>query len=393
MNAIVDQKHPLPVLGVGFRPFFLIGTLFAVLMTAIWMPWFLGLIQVPSAWSPQTWQTHELVLAFAPAIVAGVLLAVLAGGPRRKPLGGVALAALVVLWLAGRVAIVLSIHLQPVTAAVLSIAFLIVAAGVIARELMVSGDRRNLTIVALLFCIGAADVLFHYEMWEFGRPKLALSLALAFVLLLMMIIAGRMVSALASDPLKAPGDALQAPLGRYNAATLAVSGAALISWAVTPMLEEVAFGKAWVGALLLLAAVMNLVGQARWAKPRLAGFQIAYGFIALGFVLTALGMLWDDYDFATGGLYAWTMGSIGTLTLAMMTWTLRARRSLAAAGAIVLYGLGLIAGLAWTVAGVYPEWTLVLLPVSGFAWIAAFVGFAILYGRALFSPRLHERNC
>jgi uncharacterized protein involved in response to NO len=44
--------------------------------------------------------------------------------------------------------------------------------------------------------------------------------------------------------------------------------------------------------------------------------------------------------------------------------------------------------LAWTAAGVYPQWTLVLLPLSGVAWIAAFGGFAVLYGRMLVSPRL-----
>jgi uncharacterized protein involved in response to NO len=163
------------------------------------------------------------------------------------------------------------------------------------------------------------------------------------------------------------------------------------------LLEEVAFGKRWIGMLLLLAAVMNLVRQGCWAphracaSPRLAIFHVAYGFIVLGFLLTAFSILWDDYDFATGGLHAWAVGSIGTMTLAVMTWASRVytgRSPSASAGTVVLYGLGLIAGLAWTAAGVYPQWTLVLLPLSGVAWIAAFGGFAVLYGRMLVLPRL-----
>jgi uncharacterized protein involved in response to NO len=121
---------------------------------------------------------------------------------------------------------------------------------------------------------------------------------------------------------------------------------------------------------------------------RLTGFHLGWSFVALGLVLAALGILRDDYDFAAGGQSAWTAGSVGMMALALMTWSLRAGRSPIAPAAIVLYGFGLVSGLAWTVAGFYPQWTLVLLPVSGFAWIAAFIGFAILYGRILFSDKL-----
>ncbi len=112
-------------------------------------------------------------------------------------------------------------------------------------------------------------------------------------------------------------------------------------------------------------------------------FYAACGFVVLGAVLTALGVLWDDYDFASAGLNAWTVGSIGTLALAIATWASRARRTPTAFGTIVLYILAVISGLAATAGGLYPQWTLPLLPISGIAWIAAFAGFAVLYGRAV----------
>jgi uncharacterized protein involved in response to NO len=49
----------------------------------------------------------------------------------------------------------------------------------------------------------------------------------------------------------------------------------------------------------------------------------------------------------------------------------------------VLYVLAVISGLAATAGGLYPQWTLPLLPISGIAWIAAFAGFAALYGRSV----------
>jgi uncharacterized protein involved in response to NO len=320
MSAAVDPTHVPPADKVAVQPFLLIGALYAALMMALWVPWFLGFIQVPSAWAAQAWFTHELVLGFAPAIVAGVLLTIIPSERSRKARRGIALATLVVLWLAGRIAMGFSAHLDVMTTAVLSVAFLFVIAAVIAREILGSNDRGDLVVVALLFGLGAADALFHYEMWEFGRTKLAANIALALALLLLTILAGR-----------------------------------------------AAFS----------------------AKRQSTFFYIACGFVALGFVLTGLGILWDDYDFASGGMHAWSVGSIGAMALAVMTCASGAGRSSTSVGTIILYGLVLVSGLAWTIAGLYPQWTLPLLPISGLTWIVAFVGLAVRYGRTFFSTRLH----
>lgn len=312
MSAAVAE-HPLAGAKVAVQPFLLAGALYAALMMALGVPWFLGFIQVSSAWPAQAWFSHELAFGFAPIIVAGALLTASAGDTSRKPVSGAILGSLFLLWFAGRIGMVLSAHLAPWIMAALSIAFPIVLAVQTAR-VPASGGWRGSAIVALLLGLGAADALFHYEMFEFGRTKSAANVALAFALLLLMIIAGRVVSS---------------------------------------------------------------------AKRRPTIFHVAFAFVVLGAVLTAVGVLWDDYDFASGGLNAWTVGSIGTLALAIATWASRARRSPTAFGTIVLYVLAVISGLAATAGGLYPQWTLPLLPMSGIAWIAAFTGFAVLYGRAV----------
>jgi len=322
MSVVVDPKHPLPSANFASHPFYLIGAIYAALMMGLWVPWFLGFIQVPSAWPAQAWFAHELVLGFAPLIVAGVLLTGVSRLSGNRPFSGVLLAALAVVWLFGRIAVGFSAHLDAVTMAAFSIAFLLGLSVLSGRVIAASGDWRDLAIVALLFGLGAADALFHYEMFEFGRTTFAADIALAFALLLLMIIAGRLVSS---------------------------------------------------------------------EKRRPIIFHVACGFVVLGFVLTCLGVLWDDYDFKTGGIHAWTVGSIGALAFAIMTCASRAWRSPNSASAIVVDGLLLISGLAWTVAGLYPQWTLPLLPVSGIAWIAAFAGFALLYGRSLIFSKSHER--
>lgn len=46
----------------------------AALLIAIWVPWFLGLVHVPTLLPPVAWHQHELLFGFVPAVIAGFLL-------------------------------------------------------------------------------------------------------------------------------------------------------------------------------------------------------------------------------------------------------------------------------------------------------------------------------
>ena len=46
----------------GFRPFFFLGAIFAALIISLWVPWYLGIIEIPSALPPISWHNHELFL-------------------------------------------------------------------------------------------------------------------------------------------------------------------------------------------------------------------------------------------------------------------------------------------------------------------------------------------
>lgn len=396
-----DQlRAPPAFLSLGFRPFFLLGALFAALMIALWVPWFLGFIAVPSAFPPVAWHAHELLFGFMPAIIAGFLLTAVPNWTGRAPVSGWPLAALVAIWLAGRIAVAVSTHLDAGTTAALSLAFPLVLAAVIGREIVAADNRRNLKVVVVLLGLAAADALFHYEIAAFGRPKLAHTLAVALTLLLLMIVAGRIVPFFTTNWLKQnrPGGALPVPFGSFDMGAMLVSGAALVLWVSLPMLEAYAsWARPATGAALLAAAAANLARQARWtphrtaAEPLLAILHVAYVFVALGFLLSGLGVLRDDYDFATAGLHAWTSGAIAVMMIAVMTRVSRGHsgRTLTAPfGTVVLYAAILVAALARIGAGLRPELTTILLPVAGLAWIAAFAGFAVLYGRLLVSPRV-----
>lgn len=394
------RSQPLAFFSLGFRPFFLFGSLYAALLVALWVPWFLGLIAVPSAFPPVAWHAHELLFGFVPAIIAGFLLTAVPNWTGRAPVAGVRLALLLCVWLLGRVAIAFSGSLDPSVTAAISVAFPIVLAAVIGREIVAARNWRNLKIVAVLCGIAIADAIFHYEIFVFGRTKFAHTGALAMVLVLVMIVAGRIIPLFTTNWLlqnRPAGGVLPVSFRRGDGASMLLSGAALIAWVLFPLYDEVLWGAWAAGGALVAAGMANLWRQARWtpqrsfAEPLLAILHVAYAFVGIGFVLTGLGVLWDDTGFSGAGLHAWTTGALAAMMLAVMTRVSRGhtgRRLTAPWPTVGLYVAVLVAALSRIAVSLAPEHTMVLLPISGIAWLLAFGGFAVIYGPMLVRPRV-----
>jgi uncharacterized protein involved in response to NO len=112
--------------------------------------------------------------------------------------------------------------------------------------------------------------------------------------------------------------------------------------------------------------------------------------VPLGFLLVAGAVLWPQEVPLTAGIHAWTVGAIGTMTLAVMT-----RASLGHTGQPLvadwlthaIYGCAIAAALARIAAAFLPALAVGLLHLAAGAWIAAFWAFAIGYGPLLWRPR------
>ncbi|MBP8262722.1 MAG: NnrS family protein, partial [Pseudomonas sp.] len=75
---VLDRRKALqipPIWRLGFRPFFLGGSLFALLAIPLWIAALNGLL---GNWQPAggwlAWHRHELLFGFGAAIIAGFLL-------------------------------------------------------------------------------------------------------------------------------------------------------------------------------------------------------------------------------------------------------------------------------------------------------------------------------
>ncbi len=381
------------LLSYGFRPFFLLGSIWAGLEVLAWLPMFYGELSLTTAFSPRDWHVHEMLFGYVPAIIAGFLLTAIPNWTGRLPLQGNPLLGLVLTWLAGRIAVLLSGEIGWLAAALIDVAFLVLMAAAVAREIVAGKNWRNLKIVALLSLLAATNFAFHLEAHFEGIAQYATRAGIGLVIVLITVVGGRIIPSFTRNWLmRRPAGRLPAPFGRFDEVTMVLSAASLVLWVVLP--EGIPTGVA-----LLLAGLFNALRLARWAGDRTAAdrlvlvLHVGFLFVPVGFVLSALSAF--ALLAPSAGIHAWTVGAIGIMTLAVMSRASLGHtgRPLAATpGLQAVYAVAAIAALARICAVVEPQWSVTLLHVAAFAWAAAFLGFAALYAPLLCLPKRPARK-
>src|SRR6202158_5097473 len=125
-----------PILGNGFRPFFLLGSIYAGLAILVWLPAFYGEITLTSAFAPRDWHVHEMLYGYLPAVITGFLFTAIPNWTGRLPIRGLPLQALVVVWLLGRLAVTFSQEAGCLAAMLIDASFLALVAAAAAREIL-----------------------------------------------------------------------------------------------------------------------------------------------------------------------------------------------------------------------------------------------------------------
>ena len=72
----------------GFRPFFLLGSVYAGLAILMWLPVFMGELSLVSAFIPRDGHVHEMLYGFLPAVITGFLFTAIPNWTGRLPLRG-----------------------------------------------------------------------------------------------------------------------------------------------------------------------------------------------------------------------------------------------------------------------------------------------------------------
>src|SRR5690242_7624606 len=63
-------EHLPPVLQHGFRPFFLLGALWAAAALGLWLAALAGAVDLPSSLEPVAWHRHEMLFGYLAAVIA-----------------------------------------------------------------------------------------------------------------------------------------------------------------------------------------------------------------------------------------------------------------------------------------------------------------------------------
>jgi uncharacterized protein involved in response to NO len=287
-------------------------------------------------------------------------------------------------WVCGRIAVLLSGAIGWLAAAAIDGAFLVLVAAAAAREIIAGSNWRNLKVVSIAGLLAAGNIGFHVEAHVSGVATYSIRLGLAAVIMLITLVGGRIVPSFTRNWLarENPGR-LPAAFGRFDAVTVAASVIALAVWVVHP-------AGAVTAAALTAAALLQGTRLTRWAGDRTLRdrlvliLHVGYAFIPLGFALTAAAAF--DLTTPSAGIHAFAGGTIGVMTLAVMT-----RASLGHTGHVLHASLGtqaiyiaiVLSALTRICAALMPDKAMALLALSGTLWAMAFAGFGLAYGPIL----------
>ena len=398
MNPALQRRRDYagPALfAYGFRPFFLAAGLWAALGILLWLPQYYGVLSLPTQFGALDWHIHEMIYGYVAATVAGFLLTAIPNWTGRLPVNGWPLAGLALLWLAGRVAILLSAKIGGIAAAAIDVSFLVTLGAVAAREIVAGKNWRNLRVLIVLGVLAAGNIVFHAEVLLNGAANYGIRIAIGAVIALISLIGGRIVPSFTNNWLTRnnPGR-LPVPFARFDMVTIAASAVALIAWIAAPA-HPVS------GALLLVAGVLQAIRLARWAGDRTLAdrlvlvLHVGYAFVPLGFLLIGVSALTAAVP-PSAGVHAWTAGAIGLMTLAVMTRaTLGHTGHALQAGPATqaIYALVLTGALLRIVAAF--SGSLELIELAGVAWIGGFALFVLVFGRLLImrKPAWAEARC
>lgn len=381
-----------PIWRLGFRPFFLFGTAFALVAVLVWL---LALHGHAGAWQATggwlAWHRHEMVFGFGGAIIAGFLLTAVQNWTGNPGLRGRSLAVLAMVWLAARLAWLLGAPLAVVIP--LELGFLPAVAFVMGRSLWRVRQRGNYPVVAVLTLLASADalVLWGLAAGDDALQRQGVLAALWLVAALMGLIGGRVIPFFTQ---------------RGLARTRQVKAWTWLDWGtlLCAVLIAVSFASGlglrpdpWLAISCILLGLGNLLRLARWYDAGiwrvtlLWPLHLAFAWLAaapLGLAAWHLGFLVSP----SLAQHALGVGAMGGLILAMI-----ARVSLGHSGRPLEPPRSM--GTAFALLNLGAAARVFLVPLMGagalwlaaFCWIAAFALFLRYYAVLLCTPRLDGR--
>jgi uncharacterized protein involved in response to NO len=311
-----DNKPPMAILSLGFRPFFLGAGLFAFSSMLVWMAVYAfnfdaGLNYLPSL----QWHAHEMIYGYAMAVIAGFLLTAITNWTGLQTLTGYRLLLLFAFWASARLIPFIPMDNGLAIMFILDSLFAMFLLFAISKPVFKARQWEQAGILAkiallllanVIFYLGAMGKLEHGVRW--GNYA-----GLYLILALLLMMARRVIPFFIEKAC-----ALKTPLKNWrwlDISSLSIFLCFMISDIINPsdlLTTLLALGLAVLHSLRLYLWYRVEI----WSRPLLWVLYIAYSFITLGFVIKVAVYFLDLSPYLA--LHAFALGGIGVMTIGMM---------------------------------------------------------------------------
>jgi uncharacterized protein involved in response to NO len=311
-----ENAKKFALFNLGFRPFFLGASIFAVVSIVSWMLAYFsnGLINTEHVTMNQ-WHAHEMLYGYGMAVVAGFLLTAVKNWTGIPTLFGKPLAILFTLWCVARVLFLFGTIFLPL-AAIADLLFglmLIVAITVPIIKAKVWMQLAVVVKVLLLFIGNIVFFLGYFEVLANGMLYAINGAVLLFVSLILMI--GRRVIPFFIER----GTDVRVQLKQYKwlDISILIVFLALFLNIIFIQAHYLTTLLAWTLFALNGIRLYNWHTAGIWRVALLWSLYLSAWFINLGFLF--IGLQAENGQLSILTLHMFTIGGIGLMTLSMMS--------------------------------------------------------------------------
>jgi len=376
---------------LGFRPFFLLAGISAVVLMSLWLLMWSGWMERPPYYPGNWWHIHEMLMGYTSVVIVGFLLTASRNWTGVQTLHGSWLAALTGLWVIARI-----LPFMPVPGmwiAIVDLSFLLFSGVAVAIPVLRVKQYKNMVFTPIVLGLWVANLLMHLQLLGLTSDTAIIGqrMAIALIVVLIMVMGTRVIPFFIEN-----GTGQRGATRHYHA--VEISGTVVTSaWAFYYTL----FGNDLIsGAVALVAAILLTIRAAGWHLTALWKVPLLW-ILYLGFLWVPIGLLmhfmtamgWTTSSYA---IHALTSGAFGIITLGMMSRVIlghTGRELKHSTALIVAFVFILITPLFRLLPAIpaFSEKYYFMIHMAGGFWFLAFLVFVFRYAAMLVKPRVDGR--
>ncbi len=376
---------------LGFRPFFLLAGVSAVVLMSLWLLMWSGWMERPLYYPGNWWHIHEMLMGYTSVVIVGFLLTASRNWTGVQTLHGNWLAALTGLWVIARI-----LPFTPASGtwiAVIDLAFLLFSGIAVAIPVLRVKQYKNMIFTPIVVGLFIANLLMHLQLLGLASDTAIIGqrMAIALIVVLIMVMGTRVIPFFIEN-----GTGQRGATRHYHAVEIAGT-VVTCAWA----LYYTFFGDDLIsGSAALVAAVLLAIRAAGWHLNALWRVPLLW-ILYLGFLWVPIGLLmhfmtamgWTTSSYA---IHALTSGAFGIITLGMMSRVILGHtgRELKHSTALVVAFVFILITPLFRLLPAIPAFAenyYFMIHMAGGFWFLAFLVFVFRYASMLVKPRVDGR--